>query len=116
MKTVSVGADGEVVPEPVFTRPDKETIDRVYNDWQDTDATTAMWSLISQNRLTELQDWFLREPAAAFMRSKDGRGPMWWAYESRNDEVVKLLKKIGLPDTDKDANGRAPSDLLEKGR
>jgi dolichyl-diphosphooligosaccharide--protein glycosyltransferase len=116
MKTVSVGSDGEVVPEPAFTRPDKDTIDRVYNDWQDTDATTAMWSLISQNRLTELQDWLLREPAAAYMRSKDGRGPMWWAYESRNDEVVKLLKKLGLPDTDKDANGRAPSELLEARR
>lgn len=120
VKTFTVGAAGDVdrvdSPELVFTRPDKDTIARVYNDWQDTDATTAMWSLINQNRLQELKDWFLREPSAAYTRSKDGRGPMWWAYESRNEEAVKFLRRIGLPDSDKDANGLAPTDLLEPAR
>ena len=62
-----------------------------------------------------LQDWLNLQPEMAFLRSKDGRGPMWWAYESRNEEAVKFLRKIGLSNSDKDANGRSPTDLLEAG-
>ena len=56
-----------------------------------------------------------RESSVAYMRSKNGRGPKWWGYESRNQEVVKLLRKIGLPETDKDSNGKTPLDLLDLG-
>jgi dolichyl-diphosphooligosaccharide--protein glycosyltransferase len=74
-----------------------------------------MWSLISQNRVDEFKDWLVKEPATAYTRSKDGRGPMWWAYEARNQEVVKYLRSIGVPETDKDASGKTPADLLQVG-
>jgi hypothetical protein len=40
---------------------------------------------------------------------------MWWAYEARNQEVVKYLRSIGVPETDKDASGKTPADLLQVG-
>ena len=116
-KEFAVGADGtaERIDKPAYVKPDQATIDRVYTDWKDTDVTTAMWSLISQNRVDEFKDWLVKEPATAYTRSKDGRGPMWWAYEARNQEVVKFLRSIGVPETDKDATGKTPADLLQVG-
>ena len=118
-KTFSVNPDGSAqrieMADLNFKKPDQDTIDRTYSDWRDTDLTTAMWTIITQNRLQELKDWLVQDSSVAYMRSKDGRGPMWWAYESRNQEVVKLLRKIGLPETDKDSNGKTPLDLLDLG-
>jgi dolichyl-diphosphooligosaccharide--protein glycosyltransferase len=115
----SVSTDGTSTrsdEDRVFKRPNQETIDRVNKDWKNTDTTTALWSLISQNRMKELKDWLYTDPPIAFTRSEDGRGPMWWAYEQRNQEVVKFLKKIGVPDTEKDSNGKTPVDLLQMGQ
>lgn len=119
MKSYTVSADGTSSrndEERVFERPNQETIDRVNKDWKNTDTTTALWSLISQNRMKELKDWLYTDPPIAFTRSEDGRGPMWWAYEQRNQDVVKFLKKIGVPDTEKDSNGKTPADLLSMGQ
>jgi dolichyl-diphosphooligosaccharide--protein glycosyltransferase len=115
VKKVVVNPDGSVgdKEDVTFEKPDRETIDRVYNDWKDTVETTAMWSLINQNRVDELKEWLQNEPSVAFVRSADGRGPMFWAYESRNQDIVKLLMKLGVPDTDKDGKGLTPADLLQ---
>jgi dolichyl-diphosphooligosaccharide--protein glycosyltransferase len=88
-------------------------IDEIYNTWADTEETTMMWRLISSSDVDGLKRWLEVEPHKAFVRSKDGRGPMWWAFEQRNEEVTKLLMKAGVPHTDKDAKGLTPVDLLE---
>jgi len=72
-----------------------------------------MWNLISNNQVDELRAWLDEDPTVAFVRSRDGRGPMWWAFEKRNDEITKMLMKAGVPHTDRDANGLTPMDLLE---
>ena len=72
-----------------------------------------MWNLINDNKKEELQRWLEAEPQMAFIRSKDGRGPMFWAFEQRNEEITKILMKAGLPQNDKDAMGLTPFDLLE---
>jgi dolichyl-diphosphooligosaccharide--protein glycosyltransferase len=87
--------------------------DEIYNKWDDTEDTTLMWQLISQNQVKDLKSWLEEEPAVAFIRSSDGRGPMWWAFEQRNEEITKLLMKAGVPHTDRDAKGMTPVDLLE---
>lgn len=61
-----------------------------------------------------LKDWLELQPEMAFLRSKDGRGPMWWAFEKRNERISKLLMGAGVPHTDKDANGFTPMDLLQR--
>ena len=37
-----------------------------------------------------------------------------WAFESKNQDIVSILMKIGVPHTDKDKNGQAPVDLLKE--
>ena len=72
-----------------------------------------MWNLINDKNIEELQQWLQAEPYMAYVRSKDGRGPMFWAFEQRNEEITKILMKAGVPHTDKDARGLTPVDLLE---
>jgi len=108
-------------PEETTTPEEREAkdaeiqrkIQQVYNNWQDTEETTLMWSIISQNEVDELRFWIQENPLTAYIRSKDGRGPMWWAFEARNQEIVKILMKAGVPHTDKDAMGLTPVDLLK---
>ena len=73
-----------------------------------------MWNIINSEDVATLKAWLNAEPEMAFVRSKDGRGPMWWAFEKRNEEISTLLMKAGVPHTDKDANGLTPLDLLQK--
>jgi dolichyl-diphosphooligosaccharide--protein glycosyltransferase len=93
------------------TSPKK--VDEIYNTWEDTEDTTLMWNLISNNQVEELRMWIEDDPTVAFIRSRDGRGPMWWAFEQRNEEITKMLMKAGVPHTDRDAKGLTPVDLLE---
>jgi dolichyl-diphosphooligosaccharide--protein glycosyltransferase len=72
-----------------------------------------MYNLIKNNQVEELQEWLQVAPEKAYVRSKDGRGPMFWAFELRNEEATKILMKAGVPHTDKDGKGLTPLDLLE---
>lgn len=72
-----------------------------------------MWQLINDNNVEGLKAWLEVEPDIAFVRSKDGRGPMWWAHEKKSEEITKILMKAGVPVTDKDRAGLTPLDLLE---
>lgn len=92
---------------------DQAEKDKVYSTWADTDDTTRMWNLINNNEVGEIEYWLAQNPKAAFIRSQDGRGPMWWAFEKRNQEVVKILMKAGVPSTDRDAKDLSPLDLLQ---
>ena len=52
-----------------------------------------------------------KNPGLAQIRSADGRGPLWWAYESGNSDIVKLLKMAGAREDARDANGVKPADV-----
>lgn len=75
-----------------------------------------MWNLINEDKVQELQLWLDEEPQMAFLRSKDGRGPMFWAFEKGNEKITELLMRMGLPHTDKDVKGLTPLDLLQGGK
>jgi dolichyl-diphosphooligosaccharide---protein glycosyltransferase len=55
----------------------RKRVDEIYNTWADTEETTLMWRLITTNQVDELRTLLAEEPTLAFVRSKDGRGPMW---------------------------------------
>ena len=55
----------------------RKAVDEIYNTWEDTEDTTLMWNLISNNQVDDLNMWLKDDPSVAFIRSKDGRGPMW---------------------------------------
>ena len=64
-------------PPPASPEEHRKKVDEIYNTWADTEETTLMWSLISNNKVEELTRILAEEPTLAFVRSKDGRGPMW---------------------------------------
>merc|ERR1712203_252288 len=49
--------------------------------WMNTAATTHMWELIQAHATEKLREWLKSEPTIVRIRSEDGRGPLWWAYE-----------------------------------
>lgn len=95
------------------TLSDEEKIE-IYSTWEDTEDTTLMWKIVNTNAVEDLERWLQADPGAAWLRSSDGRGPMWWAFESKNQDIVTILMKMGVPHTDKDRNGQSPVDLLKE--
>ncbi len=82
--------------------------------WMNTGDTTRMWTLISQNRYGELRDWIDEDPDVAHIRSEDGRGPLWWAYEYGHKKIVKLLLRSGVDGTLTDSTGGVARDMRKK--
>jgi hypothetical protein len=62
---------------------------------QDTDVTRELWGLISKGSLDALTSLLAGDPSAALVRTKDGRGPLFWAYEYGRSKEVELLKGYG---------------------
>ena len=96
------------VPEPTESEEPEEP------SWRDTESTTRMWELIHENDVEGIQSWLDDAPDAALIRSADGRGPLWWAYEHRNKKIVKLLKKYGADPMAEDAKGLRPKQMMTK--
>eukprot|EP00536_Pseudo-nitzschia_multiseries_P007650 jgi/Psemu1/240422/estExt_Genewise1.C_1820012 len=113
MKLKETGSGEGLETPPRDLTHAKKGVDEIYNTWEDTEDTTLMWTLISNNQVDDLRMWLEEDPTIAFIRSHDGRGPMWWAFEKRNEDITKILMKAGVPHTDRDAKGLTPVDLLE---
>ena len=91
----------------------EEDIDMMNNPeaWDDSSTTTTVWDVINRNDMKTFRDLLLENPELAHIRSKDGRGPMWWAHEYGRSTFVTLLKKLGVSETLPDANGITPLSL-----
>jgi dolichyl-diphosphooligosaccharide--protein glycosyltransferase len=79
--------------------------------WANTPDTTKMWKLIHEGDTSGVKKWLSQDPAKAQIRSADGRGPLWWAYEAGRSDIAKLLKAAGARDDARDAKGIKPTDL-----
>jgi len=83
----------------------------VQKKWADTADTKKMKKLVKANDFEAISAWLSDDPAAARMRSKDGKGPLWWAYSGRKTEkLIELFKKLGARDDERDAGGKRPID------
>jgi len=78
--------------------------------WVDTQETSHLWQLIKNDDFDQLEGFLKDNQGAAFVRSSDGRGPMWWAYEYRRPNIVKLLTTYGVSKTEKDEHGKTPKE------
>ena len=86
----------------------------IYSTWEDTESTTLMYKLVTSNANEDLRRWLEADPGAAWLRSADGRGAMWWAFEAKNQDAVTMLMKLGVPHNDKDKHGLSPVDILKE--
>jgi len=114
-KSKAMNAERSQIPnnEVEDRKTTQEQIDGVYKSWADTDQTTLMWQLINDGSVEEVQKWLEADPLIAYIRSSDGRGPMWWAFESRKQSIVRVLMNAGLGHDDVDKYGKTPVDLLD---
>ena len=116
MKRKEEGLDeleAKTFPVKAKSLSDEEKIE-IYSTWEDTEDTTLMWKIVNSNAVDDLERWLHADPGAAWLRSADGRGPMWWAFESKNQDIVTILMKMGVPHTDMDKNGHTPVGLLKE--
>jgi len=86
-------------------------IEEINEHWENNEITTVLYELINSGDVDRLRQLFDMQPAAAHVRSEDGRGPMFWAYEYGNQPIIDLLKSVGVRDDREDADGVKPVDL-----
>ncbi len=79
--------------------------------WQDTPMTTDLWRMISSGATEQLQKLLDDKPDFASLRSADGRGPLFWAYEYQQPAAVALLLQAGADPDARDADGKKPEQL-----
>lgn len=102
------GGDGK----PTVSREEQtRRAEMLYQNYEDTDQSTMMWEFIHNGNINAIESLLTQEPWWAFLRSADGRGPMWWAFEERNNEIVQFLMTLGVPHNDRDKDGLTPADL-----
>ena len=70
-----------------------------------------MWSLIASGKTDDLKQWIDHAPSIVKMRSEDGRGPLWWAYEYDRPDMVHLLVENGADLDATDALGMVPKEM-----
>lgn len=80
-------------------------------NWENNELTSHLWELISGNREDEFRELVVTNPAAAHVRSEDGRGPMWWAHEYKRPAMIDMLRKLKVSETRTDQSGKTPLDV-----
>ena len=56
----------------------QEQANALYRTLQDSEQSTLFWEYIHHGQVAQIREWLVLEPWWAFVRSADGRGPMWW--------------------------------------
>merc|ERR1712032_253991 len=95
---------------------DEDDDDDIADDavpWMNTAATTHMWELINTHSTEKLREWLKSEPQIVRIRSEDGRGPLWWAYENGHMDIVDLLVESGAKEDEKDSPARLRKTCLK---
>jgi dolichyl-diphosphooligosaccharide--protein glycosyltransferase len=98
--------------KPSLKKLSAKEIIKINENWQDNEDTTLMWELISSNRKNDLLALLSERPELAYIRSNDGRGPMWWAHEYDRQKIIRMLKHVGVSEVDHlDGDGLSPLDM-----
>ncbi|KAL7546085.1 hypothetical protein ACHAWF_009423 [Thalassiosira exigua] len=106
-------ARGEYLMDDAPVPVTPETIKEMNQKWDDTPVTSQLFKLIQKNDADSFAEMLDAQPINAHVRSKDGRGPMWWAYEHGRMRIVKLLKSHGVSEKARDKDGMTPLDLKD---
>ena len=91
----------------------KQIIKEINQQWDDNSITSNIFDLIKMNDVENFKILLDSQPAYAHIRSKDGRGPMWWAYEHGRKEIIKQLKQQEVSEKLRDKDGITPLDLKD---
>lgn len=98
---------------PAPARPTEEQIKLINQRWEDNQVTSELFELIKRNDADSMALVLENQPLYAHFRSKDGRGPMWWAHEHGHTNIINLLKGHGVSENLRDKDGMTPLDLAD---
>jgi len=79
-----------------------------------SDLASTLRGLIKRDDQDGLATILAQNPEAATLRSDDGRGPLWWAYELGRSDIAALLIAAGADADARDKEGIRPSDLKKQ--
>mmetsp|Transcript_6039 Transcript_6039/g.7385 ORF Transcript_6039/g.7385 Transcript_6039/m.7385 type:complete len:232 (-) Transcript_6039:19-714(-) len=81
-------------------------------NWQNTDITTLLWKLIKDDKFDEFSVLVEKNPDLVHVRAEDGRGPLWWAYEHKRDQIIDLLHTLGVDQDAQDGDGLMAREMI----
>ena len=85
--------------------------------WRDSEFSASLYREVAMGKIESLSNRLISEELGeaeqkiSEVRSADGRGVLWWAYEHENMQMVELLVKYGSWVEDRDAYGLKPHHL-----
>eukprot|EP01080_Neovahlkampfia_damariscottae_P008374 gene8374-199_t len=91
--------------------PSKEECPSDATAFVNSPAATQMWSSIKDGNLNSIQDAIKNTPCLVHVRSEDGRGPLFWAYEFNKPDIINFLITNGCEENERDVSGKLPKDL-----
>ena len=59
-----------------------------------------------------VRDAVADDPCYAMMRAGDGRGPLFWAHEFYNQEIIDVLVHHGADRAARDRGGKRPDQMI----
>lgn len=101
----------KALEEQKFRRLSEGMIEKVNANWEDNEATGIMWEIIKNREFDNFLMILGSEPEMAHIRSKDGRGPMFWAHEYGRGQMIQVLRQLDVSEDRADANGVKPTDI-----
>merc|ERR1712194_835116 len=84
----------------------------INKSWGDNEKTYMMHDIIKNRKVEEFMSLLSTQPELAHIRSKDGRGPLYWAHEYGRLGMVQVLQQLGVSEEQVDAYGMTPK-LIE---
>jgi len=103
-------------PQPQdISIPDPAPIPEEPVEWRNTEETTRLWQLANAGDLRNLANWVYHQPSIVHLRSEDGRGALFWAYEYAKWDMVDFLLERGADPEARDANGMKPEEMTPPG-
>jgi len=103
--------DRKVTEKQGFKRLSDAAIAEINKDWVDNEKTGMLWEMIKRPEPDEFMNLLSTHPEIAHIRSKDGRGPMFWAHEYGRKGMIQVLRKLGVSEVREDVNGVKPTDI-----
>jgi dolichyl-diphosphooligosaccharide--protein glycosyltransferase len=101
----------KIAPNQGYRKLSDEAIDEANKVWADNEKSGMMWEVIKRPEPEEFMTILSTNPEMAHVRSKDGRGPMFWAHEYGRKGMIQVLRKLGVSEDREDANGIKPTDI-----
>ena len=86
--------------------------DEAMTGFHDNEIKSQAWQDIAHANVQAIRDAVADDPCYAMMRAGDGRGPLFWAHEFYNQEIIDVLVHHGADRAARDRGGKRPDQMI----